>query len=55
MRIRFIMIFASPWGDTWRCEEHIGNILLFTNHDSLTAALEYARQEGYDETNTNIY
>ena len=55
MCIKYIRIFASPWGATWRCEEHIGNTLHFTNHDSLTAALEYARQQGYDENNTNIY
>lgn len=39
-------IYLSPYSDTWRVEERIGNTLYYTNHNSLAEAVHYCNQSG---------
>lgn len=39
-------IYKSPWGNTYRVEERIGNTILYTNHETIREAIYYCEQNG---------
>lgn len=43
-------ISKSIWGETWRVEEHIGNTLFYTHHDTMEDAVAYCIENNLSYT-----